>query len=71
MLPKGASQAVVDHYAKLFEAAANDPKVVEAMNANGTSVNYLGPDAATSYWSDTFTKWKAIAQEVGIYKAGS
>jgi len=71
MLPKGASAEVVAHYAKLFEAAAKDPKVIEAMNAKGTSVNYLGPDAAATYWDDTFTTWKRIAQEVGIYKAGS
>jgi tripartite-type tricarboxylate transporter receptor subunit TctC len=71
MLPKGASPEIVDHYAKLFEAAAKNPKVIEAMNAKGTSVNYLDPAAATDYWSSTFAKWKAIAQEVGIYKAGS
>jgi tripartite-type tricarboxylate transporter receptor subunit TctC len=70
-LPKGASQEVIDHYAKLFEAAAKNPKVMEAMAAKGTEVNFLNPAEATKYWDDTFTKWKRIAQEVGIYKAGS
>lgn len=69
MLPKGASQEIVDHYAALFEAAAKNPTVVEAMAAKGTSVNYLGPDASTEYWSDTFNTWGRIAKEVGIYKA--
>lgn len=69
MLPKGASQEVVDHYGKLFEAAAKDPKVVEAMAAKGTDVNYLNPADSAKYWSDTFSTWGRIAKEVGIYKA--
>ena len=69
MLPKGASKEIVDHYAKLFEAASKNPKVLEAMAAKGTDVHYLGPDAAAKYWSDTFSNWGRIAKEVGIYKA--
>lgn len=71
MLPKGASKEIVDHYAKLFEAAAKNPKVIEAMAAKGTAVKYLDPAAATAYWTDTFNTWGRIAKEVGIYKAGS
>ena len=68
MLPKGTDPAIVEHYAKLFEAAAADPKVIEAMEAKGTSVNFLGPDAYRGYFEETFAKWKQIATEVGIYK---
>lgn len=68
VLPKGASQEVIDHYADLFMKAANDPKVVEAMTAKGTSVNYLGPKDYTAYFEKTFADWKRIAIEVGLYK---
>lgn len=68
VLPKGASQEVIDHYAAIFEKAAQDPKVVEAMNAKGTAVNYLGPKEYTDYFEKTFAAWKRIAIEVGLYK---
>ncbi|WP_193186893.1 Bug family tripartite tricarboxylate transporter substrate binding protein [Nisaea sediminum] len=68
VLPKGASQDVIDHYAAIFEKAAQDPKVVEAMTAKGTSVNYLGPKEYTDYFEKTFAAWKRIAIEVGLYK---
>ncbi|WP_420403854.1 Bug family tripartite tricarboxylate transporter substrate binding protein [Nisaea sp.] len=68
VLPKGASQDVIDHYAEMFKKAAQDPKVVEAMNAKGTAVNYLGPKEYTAYFEKTFADWKRIAIEVGLYK---
>ncbi|NQW12517.1 MAG: tripartite tricarboxylate transporter substrate binding protein [Alphaproteobacteria bacterium] len=71
MLPKGTPAAIVDHYAAIFEKAAKDPAVVASMEAKGTSINFLGPKGAAGYWQDTFARWKRIAQEVGIYKAGS
>ena len=69
MLPEGASQEIVDHYADLFKKAAENPKVVEAMTAKGTYVNYMGPADSTEYWSSTQAKWSTIAKDVGIYKA--
>ena len=68
MLPKGASQEVIDHYAELFQKAATDPEVVAQMNAKGTEVVYLSPADYTAYFEDTFTNWKRIATEVGLYK---
>jgi len=69
MLPKGASQEVIDHYADLFQAAANDPALNEAMTAMGTDVFFLNPTESAKYWGDTQTKWGKIAKDVGIYKA--
>ena len=71
MLPKGASKAVVDHYAALFEKAAKDPKVVDAMTAKGTEVLFQGPSDSAAYWAKTFEDWKRIATKVGLYKPAS
>ncbi len=68
MLPKGTSQEIIDHYAGLFQKAAADPEVVAQMNAKGTEVVYLSPADYTAYFEDTFTNWKRIATEVGLYK---
>ncbi|MDF1791857.1 MAG: tripartite tricarboxylate transporter substrate binding protein [Thalassobaculaceae bacterium] len=69
MLPGGASQEIIDHYAGLLQKAAENPKVVEAMTAKGTYVNFMGPDESAKYWTDTQAKWGQIAKDVGIYKA--
>jgi hypothetical protein len=41
MLPKGASQELIDHYGAIFEKAAKDPEVIAQMEAKGTQVVYL------------------------------
>ncbi len=68
MLPKGASQELIDHYAAIFEKAAKDPEVIAQMEAKGTQVEYLNPAEYTAYFQDTFTNWKRIAKQVGLYK---
>ena len=68
MLPKGTPQEIIDHYAGLFQKAATDPAVVAEMNAKGTEVIYLDPKEYTAYFEDTFSTWKRIATEVGLYK---
>lgn len=68
MLPKGASQELIDHYAAIFGEAAMDPEVQAQMEAKGTQVSYLDPAEYTAYFEDTFTNWKRIAKEVGLYK---
>ncbi len=68
MLPKGASQELIDHYGAIFEKAARDPEVIAQMEAKGTQVVYLNPAEYTAYFEDTFTNWKRIAKEVGLYK---
>ena len=68
MLPKGTPQEVIDHYGAIFQKAAADPEVVAQMNAKGTEVVYYGPAEYTAYFEDTFTNWKRIAKEVGLYK---
>ncbi|NIA68551.1 tripartite tricarboxylate transporter substrate binding protein [Pelagibius litoralis] len=68
MLPKDTPQEIIDHYGALFQKAATDPEVVAQMNAKGTEVVYYGPAEYTAYFEETFTNWKRIAKEVGLYK---
>ena len=69
-LPKGASKAKIDFWAKVFEKAAKDPALVSTLKRKGTAVNYMGPAASTAYWKQTFAKWKGIATKIGMYKGG-
>ncbi|MEO3428708.1 tripartite tricarboxylate transporter substrate binding protein [Pelagibius sp. CAU 1746] len=68
MLPKGTPQELIDHYASVFKKAAEDPEVLAQMEAKGTQVVYLDPAEYTAYFEDTFSRWKRIAKEVGLYK---
>ncbi len=68
MLPKGTSQEIIDHYGALFQKAAADPEVVAQMTDKGSEVVYYGPKEYTAYFEETFTNWKRIAKEVGLYK---
>ncbi|NQU72838.1 MAG: tripartite tricarboxylate transporter substrate binding protein [Rhodospirillales bacterium] len=66
--PKGTPKELVAFWGKAFEKAANDPALIAALAKKGTSVHFKGPAAATAYWNATFTKWKAIATKIGMYK---
>jgi len=68
MLPKDAKPDVIEHYAKLFEAALGDPKVTALLQQHGTTVGFLGPKAYAGYWQDGFAEWRRVAKDAGIYK---
>ena len=68
MLPKAAKPELVEHYAKLFEAALADPRVAGLMEQHGTSAGFLGPKAYAGYWQDSFADWRRIAKEADLYR---
>ncbi|MBC8158008.1 MAG: tripartite tricarboxylate transporter substrate binding protein [Alphaproteobacteria bacterium] len=68
MLPKGTPKAIVQHYIDVLGKVANDPAYRKSIENKGSSVEYIYGDAYTKYFDDTFTKWKAIAKKVGVYK---
>ena len=64
----GAPVAIIDYYEALFQAAAENPAVVEAMAGKGTEVLFLPSEEFQAYLNETFTDWKRIATQVGMYK---
>lgn len=68
MLPKAAKAELVEHYARLFEAALKDPQVRTLLGQHGTSAGYLEPKAYAGYWQDSFAEWRRIAKAAGLYK---
>ncbi|MCG8511501.1 MAG: tripartite tricarboxylate transporter substrate binding protein [Rhodospirillales bacterium] len=69
MLPKGASKEVIQHYVDIMQKVANDPEYIKAIEAKGSTVEFIAGDDYVAYFEDTFSKWKRIAQDVGVYKA--
>ena len=68
MAPKGTPDEIIDYYEALFQAAAENPAVVEAMAGKGTEVLFLPSEEFQAYLNETFTDWKRIATQVGMYK---
>jgi len=68
MLPKGASQEVVDYYIDIFSKVANDTDVQAQMTAKGSSMPFTAGADYRAYFEKTFDSWKKIAIKVGMYK---
>lgn len=66
--PKGTPKEVVDHWAAIFKAAAEDPDLLAQMDAKGTGIRYQGPDAFRA-WADTiYSDYEAVAIQIGMFK---
>jgi tripartite-type tricarboxylate transporter receptor subunit TctC len=68
VMPKGTPKDVVAHYEGILAKAMKDPSVVEALAKKGTQVVFLPSAEYRRYFDETFTDWKRIAKEVGVYK---
>lgn len=68
MAPKGTPAEMVNHWSALFEKAANDPEVIEALRAKGTSIEYKNAADYRAYFVEVFDKWKALAAKIGMFK---
>jgi len=44
VVPKGTSKDKIDHWAKLFKAAVEDPEFQKKIAAKGTGLQYMGPE---------------------------
>jgi tripartite-type tricarboxylate transporter receptor subunit TctC len=68
MLPKGTSQAIIQHYSDAMAKAAADPAYVKAIENKGSSVEFTPATAYVAYFKKTYSKWERIAKELGAYK---
>jgi len=68
VLPKGTPKDVVNQYIEVLRAVANDPDVQKQMEAKGSTMPFTAGDDYRAYFENTFTKWKQIAINVGMYK---
>lgn len=64
MLPKGASQEVIDYWAEVFKGPTQDEAFVAEQAAKGTAVVYLGPDDYRQWWEATSADFVDSAKEM-------
>jgi tripartite-type tricarboxylate transporter receptor subunit TctC len=66
--PKGTPKDVIDVWAGVFKAAAENPDLLAQMDAKGTGVRYMGP-ADFRAWADAiYADYEAVAIQIGMYK---
>lgn len=66
--PKGTPRDVIDHWSSIFKKAAENPKLLEQMEAKGTDVQYQGPDAYRMWADAVYSDYEAVAVKIGMYK---
>lgn len=66
--PKGTPKEIVDHWASVFEAAANDPGLLAEMEAKGTDVEFVGPEGFRKWADETYAAYEKVAIKIGMYK---
>jgi tripartite-type tricarboxylate transporter receptor subunit TctC len=66
--PKGTPKDVVDHWAGVFKAAAENPDLVKQMDAKGTEVEWVGPADYAAWFQKTYDDHEKVAIKIGMYK---
>jgi tripartite-type tricarboxylate transporter receptor subunit TctC len=66
--PKGTPKEIVDHWASVFKAAAEDPGLLKAMDDMGTDVSYAGPEEYRAWAEQEFAAYEKVAIKIGMYK---
>ncbi len=69
--PPGTPDEAIQMWTGIFEQAANDPKLLEQMQAKGTGIDYVGPEGYAEWANETFEAYKKVAIKIGMYEPGS
>jgi tripartite-type tricarboxylate transporter receptor subunit TctC len=66
--PKGTPKEIVDMWAGVFKAAAENADLVSQLDAKGTEIRYQGPDEFRAWAEGIYSDYEAVAIEIGMYK---
>lgn len=66
--PKGTPKEIVDLWAGVFKAAAENPELIAALDAKGTEIRYQDPTEFRAWADGIYADYEAVAIEIGMYK---
>lgn len=66
--PKGTPKEIIDHWAGIFKAAAEDADLLAQMDAKGTGVSFQGPDDYRKWADQVYSDYEQVAINIGMYK---
>lgn len=66
--PKGTPKEVIDAWAAVFKAAAENPDLLAQMDSKGTEVAFQGPEDYAAWAEQLYSDYETVAIEIGMYK---
>jgi len=66
--PKGTPEDVIAAWADVFQAAAEDPGLIEELAAKGTGVAFQGPEDYRAWADNLYADYEEVAIAIGMYK---
>ncbi|MEM7743326.1 MAG: tripartite tricarboxylate transporter substrate binding protein [Pseudomonadota bacterium] len=66
--PKGTPPEIIEMWAGVFKAAAENPELIAQLDAKGTALRYQGPEDFRAWADSIFDDYKTVAIEIGMYK---
>ena len=63
--PKGTPKDVIDYWAEILKAAAENPDLKKQMVAKGTGIQWVGPEGYEAWAEASYAEFKVIADEMG------
>ncbi|MEO1493854.1 MAG: tripartite tricarboxylate transporter substrate binding protein [Pseudomonadota bacterium] len=66
--PKGTPKEIVDLWAGVFKAAAENPDLVAQLDAKGTEIRYQGPEEFRAWADSIYSDYEAVAIEIGMFQ---
>ena len=66
--PKGTPPEIVAAWSEVFKAAAENPDLLEQMDAKGTDVAYQNPEDYKAWAEALYADYEGVAIKIGMYK---
>ena len=63
--PKGTPKDVIDYWAEILKAAAENPDLKKQMVAKGTGLQWVGPEGYEAWAQESYAEFKVVADEMG------
>ena len=63
--PKGTPKDVIDYWAEILKAAAENPDLKKQMVAKGTGIQWVGPEGYEAWAQESYAEFKVVADEMG------
>jgi len=68
VVPKQTPREKIDYWAALFEKASQNPELLKKMQARGTEIAWVGPDAYGEWFAKIYADHENVAVKSGMYK---
>jgi len=68
VVPKGTPKDVIDMWAGVFKAAAENEELVEALKKKGTPVVYRNAEDYAEWFADEYEAHEKVAVKIGMFK---